>query len=246
MLIFSVLSYFGFFYQEIAGLWLARKGMHLHGLIWHISCGAICVLLSCFTLIPLLFKEDLSKSNKIYLFLLTIFFIICLYLTGSRGYYIAGGITYLSIFVFYIIKMRKFKIPLIICLLCLVITAVLFSNNKFMQDRIHNTSVTKEWSLTNRIEAYKVAITVFEENFVFGTGPRQGVRQKDVFKKLNVAQDDNARHLHSMYLNILADFGIIGFIIFSGIIFLILKELFTQYRRENSILALCLLFALIR
>ncbi len=245
VLFFSVLSYFGVFYQEIAGSQLARKGMHLHALMWHISCGAMCVLLSCFTLIPLLFKENLSKNKRILLFSLTIFFMICLYLSGSRGYYIAGGITYLLIFVFYIFKTGKFKIPLFICILSMIFVVIMFHNNKFMRERIYNTSITKEWSLTNRIDAYKVALSIYKDNFIFGVGPRQSVRQAGYHEKvLGVKKDpESGRHMHSMYLNILSDFGSVGFIIFGIIIFLIFKRLFFIYKKENSILALCLLFA---
>ena len=244
VLIFSVLAYFGLFYQEIAGAYLARKSMHLHGLMWHISCGAMCVLLSCFTLIPLLFKENISFKQKSVLFGLTVFFMICLYLTGSRGYYVAGAFTYLMIFVFYIFKTKKFIIPLFISVICLTAVAVLFNNNKFMQERIFNTSVTKEWSLTNRIDSYKAAAVIFKDNFVFGTGPRQGIKKIKYYKEiLNIDNRlDEGRHLHSMYLNLLADFGSFGFIIFSVIIFLILMKLYLKYKKENSILALCLIF----
>ncbi len=243
VLFFSVLSYFGLFYQEIAGSMLAIKGEHLKGLLWHISCGAMCVLLSCFTLIPLLFKENLSKKHKIFLFLLTMFFMVCLFLSGSRGYYIAGGITYLLICVFYIIKTKKFLIPLTIFLLCAVVVIVLFSNNKFMQSRIHNTSITKEWSLTNRIDSYKVALVIIKDNFIFGVGPRQSVKQTEAYNQIHVYQSNESRHLHSMYLNVFAEFGFVGFVLFFCIIFLILKNLFLEYKRENSILALCMIFA---
>ncbi len=243
ILFISVLSYFGLFYQEFAGLKLAIKGMHLRATRWHISCGAMCVLMSCLALCPFLFKENLLKKQKVILSLLTIFFIICLYLTGSRGYYIAGFITYFLIFSFYIIKTKQFKIPLLVVLISILIIAVLYSNNKFMQDRVKNTSVTKEWSLTNRIDSYKAALIIFKNNILFGVGPRQSVKQDKFYEIMNFSKDDNSRHLHSMYLNLLAEFGIIGFILFGIIILLIFKNLYISYKEEHSILALCLLFA---
>ncbi|MBQ3835430.1 MAG: O-antigen ligase family protein [Elusimicrobia bacterium] len=245
VLFVSVLSYFGLFYERFIDMPLAIKEQHLQGNLWHISCGAMCVLLSCFTLIPLMFKENLIFKQKVILFLMTIFFMICLYLTGSRGYYIAGFITYLFMFAFYIFKTKKFKIPLIIFILCAVIIAVLFSNNKFMRDRIENTSITKEWSLTNRLEAYEVAVAIFKDNFVLGVGPRQAVRQIRYYEQLNIEKKDSkdGRHMHSMYFNLVADFGTIGFVLFCVIIFLIFKRLYISYKKEGSILALCLLFA---
>ena len=243
ILAISVLSYFGLFYQEFAGFKLALKGMHLRATRWHISCGAICVLAFCFTFIYVLFKENLLKKHKIILSLLTLFLIICLYLTGSRGYYIAGFIVYFLIFLFYIIKTKKFIIPLFIILVSVLIIAGLYSNNKFMQDRIEKTNVSKEWSLTNRIDSYRAALVIFKNNVLFGVGPRQSVKQDKFYEIMNFSKDDNSRHLHSMYLNLLAEFGIVGFILFGIIILLIFKNLYISYKEEHSILALCLLFA---
>lgn len=243
ILVISVLSYCGLFYQEFAGFKLALKGMHLKATRWHISCGAMCVLVSCFTLIYSLFKENLLTKHKIVLFSFTIFFIICLYLTGSRGYYIAGFITYFLIFLFYILKTKKFIIPLFMVLVSILIIAGLYSNNKYMQERVKNTSVTTEYSLTNRIDSYKVAIVLFKNNILFGVGPRQSVKQDKFYEIMNLPKNDNSRHLHSMYLNLLAEFGIIGFVLFGIIILLIFKNLYICYKEKHSVLALCLLFA---
>ena len=243
VIFFSVLAYFGLFYGEIANSRLAYKNQTLNGLMWHISLGAMSILLSCFSLITLLFKDNLSNKQKIILCILTIFFMISLYLTSSRGYYIAGFITYLSIFVFYFYKTKKIKIPIIVFSISFILATILFLNNTYMQQRIQNTSVTKEWSLTNRIDSYKVAISIIKHNFIFGVGPRQSVKQDDFYQIMNLPKKDNSRHLHSMYLNIFAEFGIIGFLMFVFIIFFIIKNLFLQYKQKNSLFALCLLFA---
>ena len=243
VIIFSVLAYFGFFYDEIAGSRLAYKGKFLHGLMWHISLGAMSVLLSCFSLITLLFKNNLSTKQKICLSALTIFFMISLYLTSSRGYYIAGFITYLAIFVFYIYKTRKFKIPIIIFFISLILIGILFSNNEHMQKRIKNTSVTKEWSLTNRIDSYIAALAIFKDNILFGVGPRQSVKQEKFYEIMKLSRNDDSRHLHSMWFAVLAEFGLVGFAIFLLMLFLIIKRLYFKYKQESSLLALCLLFA---
>ncbi|WP_413854569.1 O-antigen ligase family protein [Candidatus Ruminimicrobium bovinum] len=240
---FSVLAYFGFFYEQIAGSRLAHRGKILNGLMWHISLGAMSILLSCFSLIHLLFKKNLSNKQKIILSALTVFFMVSLYLTSSRGYYIAGFITYLSIFVFYFYKTRKLKIPIIIFSLGLILVAVLFSNNEYMQKRIENTSITKEKNLTDRIEGCKTALAIIKHYPFFGVGPRQAVKQAEFYEITKLSKEDNSRHLHSMYLNIFAEFGIIGFIIFILMIFFIIKRLYLQYKQESSLLALCLLFA---
>ena len=242
---FSILAYFGLFYETICGSMLAEKGHRLCGFMWHISCGAICVLASSFTLIPLLFRKNLILKQKIFLGVATIFFMVCLYLTSSRGYYIAGFITYFCIFSFYIYKTKKIAIPLTIMLVLVAVVAGLVLTNPYMQDRIKNTSITKEWSITNRIDSYKAAILIFKNNFVFGVGPRQGVKQDEFFAVMSKYEQDyhGARHLHSIYFAIAAEFGSIGFVLFCIMIFLILKNLYFEYKYNNSLFALCMLFA---
>ena len=190
-----------------------------------------------------MFKKELLRKEKIILGVLTVLFIVSLYLTSSRGYYIAGFITYLCMFVFYIFKTKKIKIPAILFCVAIVIISILFFNNSYMQERMKNTSVTKEWSVTNRIDSYKAAILIFKNNFIFGVGPRQGVRQDEIFASINFDKKEDSRHLHSMWLAIPAEFGTIGFILFGIIIFLIIKNLYYEYKHNNSLLALCMLFA---
>ncbi|MBQ1610109.1 MAG: hypothetical protein II090_04185, partial [Elusimicrobia bacterium] len=55
--------------------------------------------------------------------------------------------------------------------------------------------------------------------------------------------EHRSRHLHSMWLAVLAEFGSIGFVLFCIIIFLIMKNLYYEYKYNNSLLALCMLFA---
>lgn len=243
IIFFSVLAYFGLFYDEIAGSRLAHRGQILNGLIWHISLGAICVLLSCFSLITLLFKKGLSNRQKIILFVLTIFFMISLYLTSSRGYYIAGFITYLSIFIFYFYKTRKLKIPIILFSISLIFITILFSNSEYMQRRIENTSITKEKSLTDRIEGCKTAFAIIKHHPIFGVGPRQAVKQTEFYEITKLSKEDDSRHLHSMHLNVFAEFGLLGFSIFFVMIFFIIKRLYFKYKKESSLFALCMLFA---
>lgn len=240
---FSVLAYFGLFYETICGSMLAEKGQRLCGFMWHISCGAICVLASCFALIPLLFKENLILKQKIFLGIATTFFMVCLYLTSSRGYYIAGFVTYFCIFSFYVYKTKKIIIPLTIGLISVSIVTVLFLTNPYMQNRMKSTNLTTDTNVTTRLDSYKVAILIFKDNFVFGVGPRQGVKQDEFYKAMNFTKEDNSRHLHSMWLNVLAEFGSVGFILFCIMIFLIMTNLYYEYKHNNSLLSLCMLFA---
>lgn len=237
----SILSYYGLFYEQILGSFFSYKGVVLKAFLWHISLGAMCVAISSSCLIFLLFKQDLNNKKRMVLISFIILFIVSLFLTGSRGYYIAGFITYLSIFGLYFIKTKKIIVPAIIILSAVVFITILYFTNPYMQQRIKNTSIYHENSLTTRIISYKTAMIIFKKKPIFGVGPRQSVIQKEYIEN---TQDNSgkARHMHSMYFNILSDFGLIGMILFSGLIFYIFKRLFYVYKNKKSLLALALIF----
>ena len=78
---------------------------------------------------------------------------------------------------------------------------------------------------------------------MFGVGPRQGVKQNEFYTTMNFTKDNDSRHLHSMWLSVLAEFGLVGFALFCIMIFLIMTNLYYEYKHNNSLLALCMLFA---
>ena len=239
--ILSVLAYYGLFYKTIFNGHFAGEGLygHVNAFLWHISLGAMCVLISSISLIFLLFKEDLNSKKQIFLLIFSVFWIMVLVLTGSRGYYIAGFITYVLIFGFYIYKFKKIKIPLIALSISIMVAGIIYFTDPYMQQRIKNTSLDSEDSVTYRLRAYPIAFEIFKKTPLFGAGPRQSVIQKEL-KNSNLGIPT---HLHSLYLNMMTDFGLVGFAIFGYLIFQILKRLYDIYMQENSLFALAMIFA---
>lgn len=240
LLIFSILSYYGLFFESIAGRYLSFKGKVLKAFMWHISCGAICMLTFCFTFIHLILKPSLSNNQKLFLSAISILSLVSLFLTGSRTYYVAGTTTIFLILVFCIYKRKNFIRPITILGISALIIIGLYSFNPFMQKRIQNTDIKHEGSITDRILAYKVCYKILQEKPIFGCGPKQSVKHP-VF--IELSKTTTAIHLHSMYLNIVSDFGFVGFILFCCMIFYILKSLLLKYKEEDSLLALCMFFA---
>ena len=239
--VLSVLAYYGLFYKTIFNGHFAGEGLygHVNALLWHISLGAMCVLISSISLVFLLFKEEFSNKIKLFLAVFSVFWIAVLFLTGSRGYYIAGFITYCLIVFFYVYKFKKIKIPLIIFAAVSCIGLVIYLNNPYMQQRIKNTSLNSEESVTYRLQAYPVVFEIFKKSPLFGVGPRQTIEQPEL-KKINFVA---GRHMHSFYINTLADFGLTGLILFTVLIVQILKRLYSVYVSENSLFALAMIFA---
>lgn len=239
--VLSVLAYYGLFYKTIFNGHLAGEGLygHVNAFIWHISLGAMCVLISSISLVFLLFKEGLNAKKQIFLLLFSVFWIIVLVLTGSRGYYIAGFITYGMIFIYYIYKFKKIKIPLMFVGISILIAGLIYLTDPHMQQRIKNTSLNSEKSVSYRLSAYPIAFEIFKKAPLFGVGARQSVIQPELKDLSFVA----SRHLHSLYLNIIAEFGLVGLAIFAYMIFQILKRLYAVYVQENSLFALAMIFA---
>jgi len=238
--ILSVLAYYGLFYKTIFNGHFAGEGLygHVNAFIWHISLGAMCVMVSSISLIFLLFKEGLNAKKQILLLLFSVFWIIVLILTGSRGYYIAGFITYCLIFIFYIYKFKKIKIPLIAVSISMVLAGIIYFTDPYMQQRLKNTSLDSEKSVSYRLSAYPIAFEIFKKAPLFGVGPMQTVNRNEIQNSNLVA----SRHLHSLYLNLITQFGLIGFALFGYLIFQILKRLYDVYSRENSLFALAMIF----
>ncbi len=238
--ILSVLAYYGLFYKTIFLGKLAGEGLygHVNALMWHITLGAMCVMVSSISLVFLLFKEGLNAKKQILLLIFSVFWIIVLVLTGSRGYYIAGFITYGMIFIFYIYKFKKIKIPLIFVGISMIMAGLIYFTDPHMQQRIKNTSLKSDISVATRIDAYPVAFKIIKENLLLGVGPRQSIVQDEY--KLYLG---DLGHLHNIYFNIMCEFGLIGFVIFCYMIFQILKRLYDVYVQENSLFALAMIFA---
>jgi oligosaccharide repeat unit polymerase len=241
ILFLSIMSYYGLFFKEILGFKFLMWG-RLSADMYPIGCAALCLLISCILLILLLFKLDVLKQYKIILFVMYVISIIALFLTGSRGYYISGFITYFLIFSFYYYKTRSVKILVGFILTFFVIISGIFLTNVSLQERIQKTSLTADESITTRFELYHVALLIFKDHPIFGVGPSNGGRQ---FKYFQIASEKLTEygHLHSIYLNILADFGIIGFILFILIIICLFRRLIQVYKEQNSLLALALIFS---
>jgi O-antigen ligase len=193
------------------------------------------------SLTMLLFLENINKFLKVILVLVSFVFVLGILLSGSRIYYGAITVILFIITVFYCYKSKNFKkiLPFLLCSLLLAI--VVCSNNETIKNRIKKISVTKDVSIVYRINMYKYAISVFKQYPLFGAGPRQAML-KNEYNKVITDIDKNG-HLHSAYLDILANFGLTGLIIFLILILYILKELIYTYKTTNSVLALAVFFA---
>ena len=234
-------SYMGYIPEKPLGVRFCHDNI-LTVCTWHrVAFAAQTAFMFVVSLTMLLFLENINKFLKVILVLVSFVFVLGILLSGSRIYYGAITVILFIITVFYCYKSMKLKniLSVLLCLLLLAI-AVCYKNET-IKKRIKNLSVTKDVSIVYRINMYKYAISVFKQYPLFGAGPRQAML-KNEYNKVITDIDKNG-HLHSAYLDILANFGLTGLIIFLILILYILKELIYTYKTTNSILALAVFFA---
>ena len=227
------LAYFHFIPDQIGFLHLVEENERLIVFDGGPELGARCN----FIIIPLFVLYLFYKENKkSYIFLaVALYFIYALLLSGTRNCYISLFITLLFISFFYIYKSKKFLKTFLILLLLLFCFSLtyLFSSN--VKHRINKTDIKTDYSLSSRLEMYKLGLNLIKEKPLFGHAPKTSIyRQENI---------NHLQHFHNIYLDILVDFGFIGFILFLIIIYRIFARLIIMYIKTKSPLPLMLIFA---
>lgn len=234
---FSILAYFGFFYKQFPGdFYLVYDGL-LKGLRSHIALAAICLVLSFFSLSHVVLRKELILRTKVILGMITLFFIGAIFLTGSRGYYIGGLISYAGFAVFQLIITGRWRFFLFSLIVFISTVTVLYFTSPYLKERISRTGAGDN-NVRERIALYRVAVSEIRAKPFFGFGPGQGIKQKEYFNILPEEQRNVSRHphLHSFYLNFAADFGLLGLSIFAIIMYCIFGKLYLIFKTESGLL----------
>lgn len=236
----GILSCYGVIPEKIIGIRLSLNGYLKICSVWHIQFAGRCILMLMISVTVLLF-DKISDKKRIIFLVLSVILYIGLLLSCSRLYFLVSGILLIVIFSFYIYKTKYLKFFVLSAITILILATAVYKTTPLIQQRVLKTSLTEDISIVTRINMYKYAISLFRQYPIFGVGPCQATIRNDFFKlKTDGIQHT---HLHSIYLNILAGFGIIGLLIFFYIIFNILRRLFVIYNKEKSIPALAMIFA---
>jgi len=142
---------------------------------------------------------------------LTILSACVLYTTGSKGAWIASGV---SIVIFGVVALwkglnRRLRlITPLICSIVLVITAILLMNTESMQVRLGY---------------WQGALGIIKDNFWSGVGLGNFSSHYTMYKPVWAGE---TIHAHNVFIEVFAELGIIGFILFSAIWLVILFKCF--------------------
>ncbi|MFH1369257.1 MAG: O-antigen ligase family protein [Elusimicrobiota bacterium] len=228
ILLLSVLAYFGLFYQKLAAdtFLVGDEDGLLKGLRSHIAFAALCLLFSFLFISQSFFSKEASTAKKALFVVLAVIPLGAMFLTGSRGYYLATAVSYSLFALFWVISTKRWKLVIGFAAVALLISAGLYQLFPNIRYRLQNTGM-HDRSVIGRVALYKVAVREILANPVFGVGPGQGTRQKQYFLELTEYEKMLSRHghLHSIYLNTAAEFGLTGFALAALIFIEILRRL---------------------
>lgn len=191
------------------------KGLHSH-----IALAALCL-----TLIFVHAHLWLQNRERFSLGVIGMC-VVVLVLTGSRGYYIAAVVSGTAFSLWHAVTWRKYKQLFTGLILISAVAMFTYMAVPALNSRIHGTG-PKDNNVKERLALYSVAVNEIKDRPLTGFGPGQGIRQAAYFTRLAPDMRGVGRHphLHSFYLNLAADTGAIGFMLFAAVVFLLLRRL---------------------
>ncbi len=198
------------------------------------------------------------------------FTILLIILTRSRGAWVSMSFAYFSLVIFLSYSLLKNKkklwnelysvtkfliklqIPVIIALLIIYSTISPLNNQINIIKRIKD-SFKNEFNVQQRLHVWTISLEMFNNNKLLGNGTGSFGRdyleyQRKYFTRKNdrsiLQYGGNARESHNEYIQILAENGIIGFLLFMMILFYPVYIFFRNFKNENNnILLICLISA---
>lgn len=191
------------------------KGLHSH-----IALAALCLIL-------IFVHAHLWVENRRPFSLAVIgVCVVVLVLTGSRGYYIAAIVSGAAFALWHAVTRRKYKQLFAGIGLAAAVAVLAYAAVPTLRARIHGAG-PQDNNVRERLALYSVAVSEIKDRPLTGFGPGQGIRQSAYFARLEPDMRGVGRHphLHSFYLNLLADTGFIGCMLFAAIIVTLLRRL---------------------
>lgn len=222
----SVIAYFGFLPHVVAGHYVLVEESLLKAMRSHIALAALCLMITFLFAAQAVVRAELSSRSRALIALGAAAYAAVLFLTGSRGYYLAAAASFALFGIAWTAYHRRWVLLITGVAAGASLLAGLYFFTPTIKERMHRTSA-QDPNVVERLMLYRVALWEVQTRPLTGYGPGQGVRQKEIFQLLPPEWQSVSRHphLHSFYLNMAADFGLTGFAIFAAIFAVLLMQL---------------------
>jgi O-antigen ligase len=200
---------------------LSKEGM-IWGLHHHVAFAAM-LLMAFHIIYGNALSPGISNIKAVVHLLIGILIILLLVFAGSRAYWLAGAITITGATIYRIVNGRRRVLALIF--IGVIAAVSILGVFAFPQVRGRTTmSEPNVRGLTYRKNMAIMAWSMIKEHPVFGIGPGQVPFAKEYYDRMESANLPvetgylDKKHLHNMYLQIAAEFGIPGLLIFLSIL----------------------------
>lgn len=229
----SLLAFLGVFHAP----GLSKEGM-LFGLHNHIQLAAL-LSLALFIVYGLFLAPGKSIRATVISGIVCIFLMLFFILTGSRGWWSAAAVSLAGMTVHHIIINRERTRALIVAIIGVIF--VLGSIAVFPQVRARiNMTGFNDLNFIYRRNMAIMATEVIKDNPLTGIGPGQVPYAREYYdkmEKMNLPQETGylqKKHFHDMYLQVAAEFGLPGALVFLAILFLSLRILVASPARLSA------------
>jgi O-antigen ligase len=195
---------------------------------WAVGLAFMCCILT-----SLLFVKDLTKKQKITIWIGVGIYLVAIFFSGVRGaYFIFPWLLFVSILLIFKNRNLKFKLTLknlfiSALILFLFLYLIFLSSNhptspiqritigiqevRLMFTEARPQSVASETSMGIRISMWTRGIELIEAQPWMGHGLEQRILEiKNLGKSLNSPNVENMTHFHSEYINNWVEHGILG------------------------------------
>jgi O-antigen ligase len=229
----SLLAFLGLFHAPA----FSKEGMVV-GLHNHIQFAAL-LFLGLNLVYALFLTPGISRNRSALLAAVGIFLLLFFLLSGSRGWWAAAGISLTGITIHHIIKNRARKTALKLAIAGILIIFISIAAFPQIRARISMTSLSDP-NLVYRNNMAVMALEIIKDNPVFGIGPGQTPYAKEYYdrmKKANLPQETGylqKKHFHNIYLQMAAEFGLPGLILFLMILLGAFRLLLRAARGERK------------
>lgn len=222
----SVLAYIGFLPHVVGNNYVLVEDSLLKAMRSHIALAALCLMITFVFAAQALVRTELSLRNRAVFLSGAIAYATVLFLTGSRGYYLAAVASFALFGIAWASYHRRWAVLATGIVAGTTLLAGLYFFTPTIKDRMHRTSA-QDPNVVERLMLYRVALWEVKARPVTGFGPGQGIHQQEFFLRLPAEWQSVSRHphLHSFYLNLAADFGLTGFAIFAALFAVMLTQL---------------------
>ena len=160
------------------------------------------------------------------------------FVSGTRGAWLALGLVILGMMIFYARNLKKELLAVAVILMVTLLGTV--SQSDYLFQRIFSVGDFRDQSHSERVLMWQSAANMFLDHPVLGVGLGNYKQQYQTQYIQPEAKERQQTHAHSMYLQFLAETGVVGFCGYAALFGYIV---FWGWRRRRSVYGRMVLFS---